>query len=300
MQALDPSNQDFADLLETSIQSKQQGLEVSTDWTLIDTSNEAGLQHFEFHLSSFKEHLEVEIDRLVAGCNMLTQQKHWFDDPEQVLIMDRALDLSHWYLLSARVMLTQHSAALHNLLHGETATSRKSFTSNSSSSHPIGGLSSYFRGISSSSSSRSMQAHSDAVTAAADHGVNPGAHYHEPRPSETNKSTPWQPPHQQLVRGTPVNLIQRHAPVEQLVKLVVEDCRAFCVEKNSAAPDVVSGAIQGRGREYRLLVARDKLQWAANSTGRVAWGQGWALRAVKGHIKLCMLSFGLARLHRTA
>ena len=238
MQALDPTNQDFADLLETSIQSKQQGLEVSSDWALINTSNEAGLEHFEFHLAAFKEHLEMEIDRLVAGCNMLTQQKQWFDDPEQVLIMDRALDLSHWYLLSARVMMTQHSAALHNLLHGQTTTTKSTTSSSSSSSsHPVGGLSSYFRGI--SSSSRAMQARSNRVAAAAEEGVDPGMHYHEPRPSETSEATPWQPPHQQLVRGNPVNLIQRHAPVEQLIKLVVEDCRAFCVEKNSAAPDVV-------------------------------------------------------------
>lgn len=115
----------------------------------------------------------------------------------QVRWLNRMLDLCHWYLLSARVMLTQHSAALHAL---ETQRS-----SSSSSGH-----------------SRGAPVVAGAATAEAKAEV---LHYHEPGHKSTDLSQPYTPPHQQLVDAKPVSLIQRQAPILQVVQNVVEDCR---------------------------------------------------------------------------
>lgn len=102
----------------------------------------------------------------------------------QVKVLNRALDLSHWYLLSARVMLTQHTAALHAL-----------HSSNQPRQHKQAG-------------------HLHLYEA------------HQPQ---------QYPPHLPYLTQ---NLVLRHAPVRRLIENATEDCRAFCIEKNSAAPDV--------------------------------------------------------------
>eukprot|EP00878_Enallax_costatus_P019646 GHUV01020729.1.p1 GENE.GHUV01020729.1~~GHUV01020729.1.p1 ORF type:complete len:222 (+),score=87.85 GHUV01020729.1:2-667(+) len=101
-------------------------------------------------------------------------------------------------------MLTQHSAALATL---DPSSSSSSAAASSSSS---------------SSSSSPVQ------------------HYHEPGHKITDPRQPYTPPHQQLTvpAAAAVSLIRRQADVLRIVNNISEDCRAFCVEKNSAAPDV--------------------------------------------------------------
>lgn len=112
--------------------------------------------------------------------------------PAQVRWLNCMLDLCHWYLLSARVMLTQHSAALAALEAG-------------------GGSS----GTASSSNSSSASADTEPVV-----------HYHEPGHKSTAPQQPYTPPHQQLAsNGATVSLVRRHAPVRELVEGVAEDCR---------------------------------------------------------------------------
>ena len=43
-----------------------------------------GLSRFEAHLSEFREHLEVEVCRLTAAAQQLTEHKGWWDQPQQV------------------------------------------------------------------------------------------------------------------------------------------------------------------------------------------------------------------------
>jgi hypothetical protein len=117
----------------------------------------------------------------------------------QVRWLNRMLDLCHWYLLSARVMLTQHSAALHAL------ESRSTSSSGGSTGH-----------------SRGEPVVAGAATAEAKSEV---LHYHEPGHKVTDPAQPYTPPHQQLVDSKPVSLIQRQAPIMQVVQDVVEDCR---------------------------------------------------------------------------
>jgi hypothetical protein len=123
----------------------------------------------------------------------------------QVRWLNRMLDLCHWYLLSARVMLTQHSAALHAL---ESRTSSSGGGGGGSAGH-----------------SRGEPVVAGAATAEAKSEV---LHYHEPGHKVTDPSQPYMPPHQQLVDSKPVSLIQRQAPIMQAVQDVVEDCR--CVD----------------------------------------------------------------------
>jgi hypothetical protein len=113
-----------------------------------------------------------------ASCLDLHAQVQW---------LNRMLDLCHWYLLSTRVMLTQHSAALAAL-----------------------------QAANSSSSSSSGTATPDAVM-----------HYHEPGHKSTNPQQVYTPPHQQLAgsAATAVSLVRRQARVLDMVKLVAEDCR---------------------------------------------------------------------------
>jgi hypothetical protein len=108
--------------------------------------------------------------------------------------LNRMLDLCHWYLLSARLMLTQHSAAL---------TALNSAASASSNSSKQGGAA--------------------AAAAAGEAAV---VHYHEPGHASTNPAQPYTPPHQQLT-GTagPISLVRRGMPVRELLQGVAEDCR---------------------------------------------------------------------------
>lgn len=46
--------------------------------------NVAGVQHFESHLATFREHLEVEVSRLTAAAQQLTELQGWWEDPQQV------------------------------------------------------------------------------------------------------------------------------------------------------------------------------------------------------------------------
>ena len=100
-------------------------------------------------------------------------------------------------------MLTQHSAALHAL---ESRTS-------SSSSSGGGGSPGHSRGEPVVAGAATAEAKSEVL------------HYHEPGHKVTHPSQPYMPPHQQLVDSKPVSLIQRQAPIMQVVQDVVEDCR---------------------------------------------------------------------------
>lgn len=42
------------------------------------------MQHFESHLQAFREHLEVEVSRLTAAAQQLTESSGWWDNPHQV------------------------------------------------------------------------------------------------------------------------------------------------------------------------------------------------------------------------
>jgi len=118
------------------------------------------------------------------------------------------LDLCHWYLLSTRVMLTQHSAALCALQQQQQGGS-----SSSPSSSRGGGV----------VAGAATTATSAAAAAAA---VDDVQHYHEPGHKSTVPDQPYTPPHQQLSGvSRPVSLIQRHTPVKGLLQNVVEDCR---------------------------------------------------------------------------
>eukprot|EP00877_Chromochloris_zofingiensis_P002194 jgi/Chrzof1/11976/Cz06g16210.t1 len=184
LKALPSASEPLDELLAATTHSKGQLLEVSRDWKLVDTSSMAGLDHFESHLSSFKDQVEAEMARLTASAQHLTETDGWWEQPQQVKVLNRALDLSHWYLLSARVMLTQHTAALHAL-----------HSSNQPRQHKQAG-------------------HLHLYEA------------HQPQ---------QYPPHLPYLTQ---NLVLRHAPVRRLIENATEDCRAFCIEKNSAAPDV--------------------------------------------------------------
>jgi len=106
----------------------------------------------------------------------------------QVAWLNRMLDLCHWYLLSTRVMLTQHSAALAELQVG---------------SRPAGGP----PGSTGQPASKTAAAAAPAVS-----------HYHEPGHTSTTPNLPYTPPHQQLVSGDrPISLIRRLAPVRELL-----------------------------------------------------------------------------------
>ncbi|KAF8059455.1 Pdk2 [Scenedesmus sp. PABB004] len=208
LSSLPPSSSPaLRELLAGTVASKERGLEVAQDWRLVGTDDLEGLRHFESHLGTFKEHLEVEVGRLTSGAQALTETLGWWDDRQQVRHLNRVLDLCHWYLLSARVMLAQHSAALAAL-------------------EAAGGGSGSGSGDSSG-------------------GARPRViHYHEPGHAATSPTAPYAPPHQALPPAPPgapraASLVRRHAVLGDLVAGVADDCRAFCVEKNSAAPDVV-------------------------------------------------------------
>lgn len=200
LQALLPSCSSAAlrELLSGSAASKRSILEVSRDWSLLDAAGVEGLRHFESHLDGFKERVEVEMGRLMAGAQALTEQPGWWRQGGDVDALNAALDLTHWYVLGLRLMLTQHSAALSAL-----------------------GTSSAARG---------------------------DGHGHPDRPASAAAA--------QLVGvgvpAAPFNMIDRHAPLRRLLTSVSEDVRAFCVEKNSAAPDVE--VVGGEGVEVPLVV----------------------------------------------
>lgn len=221
-----PNSTALRELLSSTVTSKLRGLEVSQDWKLVDTSTPAGLHHFESHLGAFREHLEVEVSRMTAAAQQLTETQGWWSDPQQVRWLNRLLDLCHWYLLSARVMLTQHTAALHSL---EQQTAAVSSPGGHGRTEPVVA----------------------GAAASATAGKATVAHYHEPGHRSTDPGQAYTPPHQQLVDMQPVSLIARNAPVMRIVRNVAEDCRAFCVEKNSAAPDV---QFKGNDSTTALLV----------------------------------------------
>ncbi|KAI8477037.1 MAG: hypothetical protein J3K34DRAFT_516008 [Monoraphidium minutum] len=102
-------------LITGSAESKAGVLEVSRDWRLLDTSDLAGLQHFESHLGGFRELVEGEIARLMGGAQELAQGRGWWAREGDVHALNAALDITHWYVLGLRLMLNQHSAALHAL-----------------------------------------------------------------------------------------------------------------------------------------------------------------------------------------
>jgi hypothetical protein len=138
------------------------------------------------------------------------------------------LDLCHWYLLSARVMLTQHSAALH-ALEQQTARSGSSGSGSGSGSGSSGGSSGSGSGsggdgsvVPSKSPSSSSPAAAGAGGDADDDSV---AHYHEPGHQATVADQPYTPPHQALTDDTSHSLITRHMDVRRMLDMVIEDCR---------------------------------------------------------------------------
>jgi hypothetical protein len=44
----------------------------------------AGLQHFESHLATFREHLEVEVGKLTTNAQALTEHRGWWANTQQV------------------------------------------------------------------------------------------------------------------------------------------------------------------------------------------------------------------------
>lgn len=44
----------------------------------------AGVRHFESHLGAFREHLEVEVSRITAAAQQLTETRGWWEHPQQV------------------------------------------------------------------------------------------------------------------------------------------------------------------------------------------------------------------------
>lgn len=83
-QALPSASEPLDELLAATTHSKGQLLEVSRDWKLVDTSSMAGLDHFESHLSSFKDQVEAEMARLTASAQHLTETDGWWEQPQQV------------------------------------------------------------------------------------------------------------------------------------------------------------------------------------------------------------------------
>jgi hypothetical protein len=51
---------------------------------LLFAGSVAAVHHFESHLGAFREHLEVEVSRLTAAAQQLTEQGEWWDNPSQV------------------------------------------------------------------------------------------------------------------------------------------------------------------------------------------------------------------------
>jgi hypothetical protein len=121
------------------------------------------------------------------------------------------LDLCHWYLLSTRLMLTQHSAVLAAIQLSSSSSDSSNSTGPSSTAAPS------TRIISATQSATAVTAGSLEV-----------GHYHEPGHRTTNLDQAYTPPHQQLVMVSsagPISLIKRHAAVADLISNVVEDCR---------------------------------------------------------------------------
>jgi len=78
--------------------------------------------------------------------------------------------------------------------------------------------------------------------------------------------------------GPPASLIERAAPLRQLLEHVVDDVKAFCVEKNSAAPDVE--IVGGEGVELPLVVPYFNFMCSEvlkNSLQVGGWGGGGEL-----------------------
>ena len=215
------------ELLEASAASKRSVLEVAQDWPLLDVKSLKGLAHFESHLAGFRERVEGEMARLMAGAQRLTESPGWWAPARagDAAALNKALDVAHWYVLGLRLMLTQHSAAL-----------------------------------------AALRAAPDASGAAASAGAAEaaeGAH----------------PAHDELLAPPPAaaSIVARAAPLRQLLEHLAEDVRAFCVEKNSAAPDVE--VVGGEGLEVPLVVPyasfmfsevlKNALQAAVNRHG--AW-----------------------------
>jgi hypothetical protein len=87
----------LAELLEGSAVAKCSVLEVSRDWAVLDTASVKGLQHFESHLTGFRERVEAEMAWLMAGAQELTQQPGWWQRERDVGTLNAALDLTHWW-----------------------------------------------------------------------------------------------------------------------------------------------------------------------------------------------------------
>lgn len=51
---------------------------------VVHAGDAAGLDHFESHLATFREHLEVEVTRLTFAAQQLTEQQDWWDSEPQV------------------------------------------------------------------------------------------------------------------------------------------------------------------------------------------------------------------------
>lgn len=44
----------------------------------------SGLHHFESHLAAFRDHLELEVGKLVTSAQQLTDDSNWWTDTDQV------------------------------------------------------------------------------------------------------------------------------------------------------------------------------------------------------------------------
>lgn len=60
----------------------QKGLEHGL--CFIPAGDLSGLQHFESHLATFREHLELEVGKLVTNAQQLTDDNNWWTNTDQV------------------------------------------------------------------------------------------------------------------------------------------------------------------------------------------------------------------------
>jgi hypothetical protein len=90
------SSEALADLISSSAASKASVLDCSRDWALLQVQDLKGLEHFESHLSGFRERVEGEMARLMGGAQRLAETAGWWGREKDVHTLNAALDLTHW------------------------------------------------------------------------------------------------------------------------------------------------------------------------------------------------------------
>lgn len=91
----------LAGLISESAAAKALVLDCARDWELLGLSDVPALRHFDSHLAGFKERVEAEMARLMAGAQQLTQAPGWWQQERSVHALNAALDLTHWWAAAA-------------------------------------------------------------------------------------------------------------------------------------------------------------------------------------------------------